>query len=119
MGHLVNWYYGPGYQGAVSEIWDNFEEIWATTYMIYPVNDGKNSKYQQKTAKDRVIAYLEDLNSGKEKTTYQLMNEQLKKKICEAPRCNNELTQKGGLRNRTRTYCSTKCARDAFGRFKI
>jgi hypothetical protein len=56
------------------ELWDWFENI-ATTYMIYPVNDGENVNYQQPTPKQRCIAYLKDLQSGKEKTTYQIMEE--------------------------------------------
>lgn len=51
-----------------------FENI-ATTYMVYPVNDGENPNYQQPTPKQRCIAYLKDLQSGKAKTTYQLMDE--------------------------------------------
>lgn len=74
-GHLVNWYYGKDYEGTISDVWDFFEEVWATTYMIYPVNDGENPKYPQSTPKARVIAYLEDLNSGKEKTSSQLWHE--------------------------------------------
>jgi hypothetical protein len=42
MGHLVNWFYGKDYVGSISIAWDTFEEMWATTYMIYPVNDGKS-----------------------------------------------------------------------------
>lgn len=57
-----------------SELMDWFENI-ATTFMVYPVNDGENEKYQQPTPKQRCIAYLKDLKSGKEKTTYQLMEE--------------------------------------------
>lgn len=79
-GHLVNWYYGKEHKGNVMPIWDIFEEMWATTYMIYPVNDGEspkwmNYKYDQKTAKERVIAYLKNLNEDKEKNTSQLMKE--------------------------------------------
>jgi hypothetical protein len=74
-GHLVKWYYGDEYNGSVMDIWDCFEEIWATTYMVYPVNDGKNPKYQQGTARERCIAYLKDLSSGSAKTTQQLMEE--------------------------------------------
>lgn len=59
------------------EAWDFFEEVWATTYMIYPVNDGENKKYQQPTPKERCIAYLKDLRDGKEKTTQDYMNEPL------------------------------------------
>lgn len=55
--------------------WDFFEEVFATTYMIYPVNDGENKKYQQKTAKERCIAYIKDLRDGKEKTTQDYLKE--------------------------------------------
>jgi hypothetical protein len=61
-----------------SELMDWFERI-ATTYMLYPVNDGLHPKYQQSTPKERCIAYIKDLQSGKEKTTYQLMEEYDKK----------------------------------------
>ena len=37
-------------------LWDWFEANIATTYMIYPVNDGTAPRYQQKTAKERCIA---------------------------------------------------------------
>lgn len=82
MGHLVNWYYGKNYEGSISLAWDVFEEMWATTYMIYPVNDGNtkmvawmNQKYNQASPKQRVIAYLKNLRDGKEKTTNQLYQE--------------------------------------------
>jgi hypothetical protein len=60
-----------------NRIWDMFEECFATTYMIYPVNDGKNSLYQQPTPKQRCISYLKDLRDGKQLTTYQLMDLEL------------------------------------------
>lgn len=75
MGHLVNWYYGEDYEGSVSDVWDWFEEYWATTYMIYPVNDGQDPLYQQSTPRKRIIAYLKDLNSGKAKNTRVLWEE--------------------------------------------
>lgn len=56
--------------------WDMFEEQWATTYMIYPVNDWQHPKYQQATPKQRVLAYLKALKNWEEKTTYLLMEEQ-------------------------------------------
>lgn len=55
--------------------WEMFESMYATTYMIYPVNDGENAGYPQATPKERIIAYLKDLRDGKAKTTQQLMNE--------------------------------------------
>lgn len=84
MGHLVNWVYGKDYKGNVLPAWDWFEEMWATTYMIYPVNDGDspewmNHKYDQPTPKERVIAYLKNLRDGKEKTTQQLWEEEARK----------------------------------------
>lgn len=77
MGYLVNWYYGKDYEGNIAELWDMFEEMWATTYMIYPVNDGDsppwmNYRYDQPTPRERVIAYLKNLSSGKEKSTNEL-----------------------------------------------
>lgn len=78
MGHLVNWYFGKDYEGKLEPVWSLFQEMWATTYMLYPVNDGENEKYQQETPKERTIAYLKDLRDGNEKTTSQLMEEHKK-----------------------------------------
>ena len=75
-GHLVNWYYGKGYEGEVSEVWFAFEEMWATTFMIYPVNDGEDAHYTQETPKQRVLAYLRDLNDGRAKTSSRLLEEE-------------------------------------------
>lgn len=55
--------------------WDFFEECWATTYMIFPVNDGENKKYQQSTPKQRCLAYIKNLRDGIEKNTQQLFKE--------------------------------------------
>lgn len=81
-GHLVNWFYGKEYKENIMPIWDAFESMWATSYMIYPVNDGEapkwmNEKYEQKTPKERVIAYLKNLRDGKEDTTEVLWNQPL------------------------------------------
>jgi hypothetical protein len=79
MSHIFDW--GGGDEkddnGCTkgSQAWDWFEEVYATTYMIYPVNDGENPKYQQKTPKARCIAYIKCLRDGHEKTTQQLMEE--------------------------------------------
>lgn len=54
---------------------DFFENRWATTYMLYPVNDGENPKYQQETPKQRCLAYFKDLRDGNEKNTCDLLNE--------------------------------------------
>lgn len=55
--------------------WDMFEEQWASTYMIYPVNDWEHPRYQQATPKQRVIAYLKALMNGEEKNTQDLWHE--------------------------------------------
>lgn len=73
-GHLHALGGGDNQHGG-SQLWDYFEECYATTYMLYPVNDGENPKYPQASAKHRVIVYLKDLELGKEKTTHQLMAE--------------------------------------------
>jgi hypothetical protein len=72
-GHLVNWHYGSDYEGDISPIWDWFEEMWATTYQVYPVNDGQNPKYPQATPKARTIAYLKNLWLGLEIPTWRGM----------------------------------------------
>lgn len=59
-----------------SELWNAFEERWATTYMIYPVNDGTHSRYGQPTPKQRILAYLRNLLDGTEKSVRQLMDEE-------------------------------------------
>lgn len=69
-GHLFNMG-GTDEQG--SALWNWFEELWATTYMIYPVNDGQNPAYPQPTPKQRVLAYLRALADGTELTTTQSM----------------------------------------------
>ena len=74
-GHLVDWYYGKGYEGSISTAWDAFEAMWMNTYVIYPINDGQNPRYQQPTPKQRVVAYMknlwlgleEDINTGWER----------------------------------------------------
>lgn len=77
-GHLFN-------MGADDEqgsaLWNWFEELWATTYMIYPVNDGRNEKYQQKTPKKRVLAYLRALADGTEMTTGQSMEAEYQRRM--------------------------------------
>jgi hypothetical protein len=58
-----------------SALWNGFENLWASTYLIYPINDGENSRYPQATPKQRILAYLRDLRDGKAKTAPQLMEE--------------------------------------------
>lgn len=72
MGHLFCWARGPKEdEERANRLWNYFESVIATTYMIYPVNDGQNTYYKQKTPKARCIAYLNNLKNGKEKTTLQ------------------------------------------------
>lgn len=57
-------------------LWEMFEDLWATTYVIYPVNDGTNPKYQQETPRDRCVAYLDALIEKREMTTHESMDHQ-------------------------------------------
>lgn len=70
-----NCLFGHLFDFGGSKLMDWFENFFATTYMVYPVNDGTHPNYQQSSPKERCIAYLKDLQSGKEKTTYQIMEE--------------------------------------------
>ena len=54
--------------------WNWFEDFVATTYMIYPVNDGEHPGYKQDTPKARILSYLNDVLEGKRKTTWELDN---------------------------------------------
>lgn len=78
-GHLINWYYGKDYTGNISPIWDAFEEV-GSTYYVYPINDGSNPKYPQKTAKSRCIAYLKNVQSGEELWTAEAMELEMKQR---------------------------------------
>lgn len=77
-GHLVNWYYGKDYVGNISPMWDAFEEV-GSSYYVYEINDGNNPTYQQATARDRCIAYLKNVESGKELWTAEAMERESKK----------------------------------------
>ena len=72
-GHLFNL---GGTDARGNALWDIFESSWATTYMLYPVNDGQNPEYRQPSPKQRVLAYLRDLDSGTAKNTIQVMDEE-------------------------------------------
>lgn len=73
-GHLLEYGekngYGPGFD-------DLFHEAWATEFMYYGVNDGRNTEYPQATPKERVMAYFRDLRDGKKLTTYQSMEAEM------------------------------------------
>lgn len=75
IGHVFDWAGGDSDIKRANQAMDLFEIIFATSYMFYPVNDGKDKRYPQPTPKQRCVAYFEDLLSGKEKTSYQLMQE--------------------------------------------
>ena len=70
-----NCLFGHLFDFGGAKLMDWFENVFATTYMVYPVNDGTHPNYKQSSPKERCIAYLKDLQSGKEKTTYQIMEE--------------------------------------------
>ena len=71
-GHLFNM---GGNDARGNELWSGFENLWASTYMLYPINDGTDSRYPQATPKQRVLAYLRDLKSGAAKNVPQLLEE--------------------------------------------
>lgn len=58
---------------VANALWEWFESCWSTTYVIYPVNDGRDPRYPQPTPKARVLAYLEALRSGEELRTQESM----------------------------------------------
>lgn len=60
--------------------WNLFEDWYATTYMMYPVNDWEDIRYQQPTQKQRVIQYLKDLRDGKVPRTWDDFQESFDKK---------------------------------------
>ena len=60
-----------------NRLWEWFEDTWATTYQVYPVNDGENPAYRQATPKQRVLAYLRALNSGAEHPTQDSMHREM------------------------------------------
>jgi len=64
-------------------LWEFFEETYATTYMVYAVNDGTHPDYQQEHARDRVIAYLSAIRDGSELTTQQSMDEHERQYLAE------------------------------------
>lgn len=68
-GHLFDYYEKKGGEKLANRMWDKFENIWATTYMVYAVNDGDNPGYQQSTPKQRILAFLENLRNGIEDST--------------------------------------------------
>ena len=51
-----------------------FEELWATSYVYFGINDGRNSRYQQATARERVLAFVDDLAAGRMLTTLESMD---------------------------------------------
>jgi hypothetical protein len=80
-GHLFN-FAGPD-ENFANFLWDWFESRIATTYMVYPVNDGTNPRYPQATARERCIAYMKDLQSGTEETTEALMDRFDRERVAE------------------------------------
>lgn len=72
-GHLFNM---GETEGDSNRIWDWFESRWATTYIVYPVNDGEHPDYRQATPKQRMLAFLRALESGDEDDTMTSMEKE-------------------------------------------
>lgn len=79
MGHVFSM--GGDDQKTCNVWWNWFEEAVASTYMIYPVNDGEHPDYQQASAKERVLAYLNDVLAGKRKTSGEYAEEEYQEYI--------------------------------------
>lgn len=62
-----------GSEVVANALWEWFEECWATTYAVYPVNDGSDPGYPQGTPRERVLVFLHDLRSGKRLRTREAM----------------------------------------------
>jgi hypothetical protein len=75
MGHVFDM--GGGDEKLANEWWDFFEGGIASTYRIFPVNDGHNPDYQQATPKQRCLAYINNVLVGVEQTTYESMDQQI------------------------------------------
>lgn len=71
-GHLSD-FCGHGDYDDVMPDFDWFESVVSTTFAVYAVNDGRNTRYQQPTPKQRCIAYMRDLLSGDALTTLPSM----------------------------------------------
>lgn len=72
-GHLSNFcQHKP--DDNITNDFDWFENYVASTYMIYPVNDGSSEKYTQSTPKQRCIRYMADILSGDELNTIESMD---------------------------------------------
>lgn len=80
-GHLFNMGADDAHGSA---LWNIFEDRWATTFMIYPINDGTEPSYQQETPKQRILAYLRQLAAGEELTTCELLEAEYQFHMAEA-----------------------------------
>ena len=69
---IPNWGSIDGEKGA-NALWDWFENAVASTDRIYPVNDGEDLDYQQATPRERCIAFIQDILTGKKPNTFETM----------------------------------------------
>lgn len=72
-GHLYNM--SPD-EDRANALWAMFEDLYATTFVIYSINDGSIPRYPQETPRQRILAYLRALQAGDEMTTEQSMEAQ-------------------------------------------
>lgn len=73
LGHVHN--YGTKKFRNGPKTYEMFEQLYATEFMVFPVNDGKNSRYPEATPKQRCVTYVKNLRDGSEKTTLDHMRE--------------------------------------------
>lgn len=82
-GHLFSM---GGTDARGNALWDRFEGAWASTFRLYPINDGTSPSYPQATPKQRILAFLQDLNTGSVLTTPQQMEDDYNHRLAEENR---------------------------------
>ena len=73
-GHLWDFCDGDADEVKGNSWWNWFESAVSSTFMVYPINDGKNSNYQGGTPKLRCISFIENIRDGIELTTLEGMD---------------------------------------------
>lgn len=81
MGHFIN-FCEHDLDDNVAPSWDWFEQMVATPYMVYPVNDGTDPDYPQGSARERCIAFMKDILSGTKPNTLRAMQEDYEEWKC-------------------------------------
>ncbi len=70
LGHVFNM--GGEDEKESNRWWRWFEDHIASTFMIYPVNDGEHPDFPQATPRQRCLAYLRAIESGERKAMCEM-----------------------------------------------